>query len=398
MWWIVALPTLLCAAWWAIGLSLARVARVTPRLVDLPEGELEEWPTLAVIAPARDEASTLDAAVRSRLRSDYPALEVVVVDDRSTDETGAIADRLAEDPRVEAVHVTKLPDGWLGKVHALQAGVDATEAAWLLLSDADVHVEPGALRRAVHHAETRGFDVVASMPRVVPAGLVMAGLHAVFLPMLTVALDARRAEDPGNSFGPAVGAFSLVRRAALDASPGLETIRLCVDDDLQLGLMLKASGARCTVVHGAGALSVDLYPTPWDAVVGAEKNAWGVAAGFNLLRGLLVCTMLPLFHLAPWLLLALAPTPGLRAFAAVSAVVAVASSAGALVLNGRRPWGALLSPVGVALLTFAMLRGTLKGKLEGGLRWRGTFYATEAFRAFRAERKRAGLNAPPGSG
>ena len=388
--WLLFLLAALCGGWWMIAAGLARVWRVTGRLVDLPLVEREEWPSVAVIAPARDEAAVLEDAVRSRLESDYPALTVVIVDDRSTDETGAIADRLAEDPRVRAVHISELPAGWLGKVHALHTGVGATDTDWLLFSDADVHVAPGTLRRAIHLAEETELDLLAVMPRIEPAGVLNAGLHSVFLPMLAVAFDARRAEDPNSSFAPAVGAFSLVRRSALEATAGFESIRLRVDDDLRLGLMLKASGARCSVRLGVGAVSVDLYPTAWDAVVGAEKNAWGVAADFNLLRGLAVCLMLPVFHLSPWILLLLAPSLGWPVFAGLSALVAVSASVGAFALNGRRPWGVPLHPVGVAILTFAMLRGTLKGWREGGLTWRGTHYPTETFRAFKAEQKASG--------
>lgn len=376
---LVAL-TALCLGWWGIAASLARVGRVTGTVRELPLVERERWPTVAVVVPARDEAATLGEAVRSRLRSDYPALDVVIVDDRSTDETGAIADELAEDPRVRAVHLDELPAGWLGKVHALDAGVAATDSEWLLFSDADVHVEPGTLRRAIHHAEEVGLDLLAVMPRVVPAGLGPAALHAVFLTFLHVAADARRAEDPDSPFAPAIGAFSLVRRSALERTEGFEALRLCVDDDLQLGLMLKAAGARCSVRLGPRSVSVDLYPTVWAAVVGAEKNAWGIASNFSLLRGLAVCVGLPLFELSPWLLLALAPAGPWSWFAAASGVALVASSAGAMILGGRRPWAVLLHPIGVAILTFAMLRGTLKGWREGGLAWRGTFYTTETFR------------------
>ena len=75
------------------------------------------WPLVSVIAAARNEGTTIEAAMRQLLRTDYPNLELVLVDDRSEDETGHIADQLAlEDPRVRVVHVTELPPGWLGKV------------------------------------------------------------------------------------------------------------------------------------------------------------------------------------------------------------------------------------------------------------------------------------------
>ncbi|MCO4773618.1 MAG: glycosyltransferase, partial [Deltaproteobacteria bacterium] len=228
----------LCLIWWLLALAVARIALVTQRLEDLPLVDRDSWPSVAVVAPAKDEGAALEPALRSRLRSDYPALRIVVIDDRSEDGTGATADRLAAaEPRIEVVHVTELPPDWLGKLNALQRGVNATDADWLLFSDADVHIAPGTLRRAVHYAEEHGVDLVTAMPHVLPGGLGVNSIHAVFLTFLAPAFDAPRAENPESSFAPAVGAFSLVRRSALAKTPGFPSIRLCVDDDLQLGLM-----------------------------------------------------------------------------------------------------------------------------------------------------------------
>ena len=100
--------------------------------------------------PACNEAAHLESAARTILDQDYPQLEIILVDDRSSDGTGALIDLLArEDARVKAIHIDKLPDGWLGKVHALQRGVERAEGEWLLFTDADVHFAPTMLRRAV---------------------------------------------------------------------------------------------------------------------------------------------------------------------------------------------------------------------------------------------------------
>jgi glycosyltransferase involved in cell wall biosynthesis len=109
---------------------------------------------------ARDEAATLETTVRGLLAQDYPGLEVVVVDDRSSDGTGAIADRLAAaDPRVTAVHVRELAAGWLGKVHALARGLEQARGALVLFTDADITFAPGALARAVGWMEARGLGL-----------------------------------------------------------------------------------------------------------------------------------------------------------------------------------------------------------------------------------------------
>src|SRR6185369_2740694 len=108
----------------------------------------------SVVVPACNEARTIERALTSLLAQDYPDLEIVLVDDRSSDETGAIIEHLAaSDRRISAIHVRELPAGWLGKVHALQRGLERARGELVLFTDADIHFAPGALRRAVAWVE-----------------------------------------------------------------------------------------------------------------------------------------------------------------------------------------------------------------------------------------------------
>ena len=141
----------LVVAWAALGATSSllllygavMLVRRCPQLGQLYSPDPPSWPALSVVVPARDEARTIEPALASLLAQDYPGLEVVLVDDRSTDGTSAIIDRLAaSNPQIAAVHVRELPAGWLGKVHALQRGFERARGDFVLFTDADIHFAP----------------------------------------------------------------------------------------------------------------------------------------------------------------------------------------------------------------------------------------------------------------
>ena len=146
------------------------VVRGIPVLLRDGSPSPERWPRVSLIVPARNEEQTLGPAIRSRLEDGYPALEVVLIDDRSTDGTGAVVDAIAAaDARVRALHLTSLPPGWLGKLHAMNEGLRLATGEWVLFSDADVHLAPGTLERAVRLAEAQRLDHLSILPQLRPA-------------------------------------------------------------------------------------------------------------------------------------------------------------------------------------------------------------------------------------
>ncbi|MFY0583586.1 glycosyltransferase [Cystobacter fuscus] len=142
-----------------LAVLLRRVMRALPRITRLEAPAPARWPRVSMIMPARDEARTLEPAMRSKLGNSYPELELVLVNDRSTDATGSLADRFAqEEPRLQVVHIEQLPADWVGKVHAMQRGLERASGEWILFSDADVHLAPKALERIVAYAEHEGLE------------------------------------------------------------------------------------------------------------------------------------------------------------------------------------------------------------------------------------------------
>ncbi|MCI5159154.1 MAG: glycosyltransferase family 2 protein, partial [Candidatus Electrothrix sp. AUS1_2] len=129
------------------------------RLEKIPPLEGDKPPSVSVIIPACNEEQELETALTSVLSLDYPNLEIIVLDDRSTDATPQILDRMAsQHPRLRVIHITELPAGWLGKNHALHLGAARATGEYLLFTDADVHYTPDTLRRAVARMETRTLD------------------------------------------------------------------------------------------------------------------------------------------------------------------------------------------------------------------------------------------------
>lgn len=366
---ILTVLALLSAAYWvALGLVAIKTVRGVPE--PGPAEERASWPKLSLVVPARDEAATIDAALRSKLAEDYPNLELVFVNDRSTDETGAIAERLAKaEPRLRVAHVAELPDGWLGKVNAMQRGLEQATGAWVLFSDADVVLAPGTLRRVVAQAEREGLDHVSILPRIEAKGALIVPALAAFFRVVILGGRLWQVADPKSPAAAGVGAFNLVRRAALDKSPGLQWLKMEIGDDMALGMMLKRSGARSRIFSGLRSVSLEFYPSFAAMARAVEKN--GVAAPFPVMffANALLVFMEGAFLLGPW--------PIAAATWGVTAVVSAALGRWC----GLPLWPALFAPVGMLLLAVAMMRSALLALVRGGVKWRGTFYPTKVVRA-----------------
>ncbi|MGB9433182.1 MAG: glycosyltransferase family 2 protein, partial [Candidatus Acidiferrum sp.] len=145
--------------WITYGLKVAYGAVRLPWLKDYAPALNAACPKISVIFAARDEQAKLPAALATLVSIDYPALEIVAVDDRSSDATAQILDDFAaQHPQLKVVHVHELPKGWLGKPHALQSGYELSSGELLVFTDADVKFERDALRRVVTLLRERGLD------------------------------------------------------------------------------------------------------------------------------------------------------------------------------------------------------------------------------------------------
>ena len=354
-------------------MTIARLSKAPP----LPAGAL---PPVSVVIPARNEARDIEAAVRSHLAQDYPELEVVVVDDRSTDETPAILARLAgADPRLAVVEGVEPPPGWMGKPHALFQGVSRARNGLLLLADADVRYDPPALRESVEFLSSRRLDLITFFPRVEMRGfwenVLMPYLAAAYMwgPAFFVNSDLQKRFAAGGGTG------MLVRREALEAAGGYEALRASVIDDIGLGIRVRRSGGRCRMVLADDRIRLRMYRGFREVVDGFTKNIAFVFEGW--MGALLALTTvfswiawtLPLAVLVASLAGASVPAADLLLAAAGLALAVAARIALALFL-GYPLWPAATHPLLATVWMGIAARSFSWRFLRRRVTWRGRHY------------------------
>lgn len=352
------------------------------RLADYRPIDRAGAPKVSIVVAARDEAPHIEAAVATMLAQDYADLELVVVDDRSTDGTGPILDRMAAaDHRLTAVHVTELPAGWLGKNHAHHVGAARATGTWILLTDADIHMAPTTIARAVGRCQVAGLDHLAVAPDLVMPGPLLEAFGVFFFYCALTFAKPWKAADPKSWFFIGIGAFNLIRREAYLAIGGHERIRLRPDDDIKLGKVLKRAGFRQEAANGHGLLSVEWYHSLGQMIRGFEKNMFAgldYSVALSLIFGLLQL-LLGVFPVVA-AFLTTGPVRVLFAVQIAALLVTIAVHARSF---GLRPRLALLFPVVVVLFVFILWRTMVLNLIQGGMQWRGTFYSLRELKANR---------------
>jgi len=340
----------------------------------------EDLPTISIIVPARDEASAIEESLEHLLKVCYPRLEVIAIDDRSTDETGVIMDRMAafHDSRLKVIHVTELPAGWLGKNHALALGAAESNADFLLLTDGDVMIDPLTLRRAMSVVHDRKLDHLVLLPEIVTSTFLEIALINFFclLLMTTTQFPLVRWSWFKNAY-LGVGAFNLVRRTAYDAIGGFSKLQLEVADDLMLGRSIKHAGLLQDVYGGQKNVWVKWQQGGvWSIVKGLEKNAFA-ASRYSMFRTLLACITILGISVVPIGALACGVAVWQSSILIVGTVLLSLGTARTvgfpLAVGFLYPWAAVV-------FCYIMTRSMVLTIRQGGVRWRDTFYSLNDLR------------------
>lgn len=340
-----------------------------------------EWPAVAVVIPARNEADVIGRAVASHMAQDYPGpFHVVVVDDRSTDSTAAVA-REAGDARLTVLTAPPLPEGWAGKVAAMAAGLaeadrQQPEARYVLFTDADIEHPADNLRRLVAKAESERLDLTSLMVKLEARSFWERLLIPAFVFFFQKLYPFPLVNDPANATAGAAGGCMLVRRTALERIGGLAAIQGEIIDDCALARAIKPGGPIWLGLSGE-ARSL----RPYDGLYGVWRMV--ARSAFNQLRysaAILagcILGMLLLYVVPP-----LAVLHGLFGNHALLALLGAAAWATMVLcykptldLYGRPVWESVLLPVAAffyVLMTVDSARAHWAGR--GGA-WKGRTYA-----------------------
>jgi glycosyltransferase involved in cell wall biosynthesis len=339
-----------------------------------------EWPRVSVVIAARNEARNIEEALQSVLNQDYPQLEIIVADDRSTDDTGRLLDLMAaSDARLRPLHITGLPPGWLGKNHALDTGARHATGEFLLFTDADIIMHPTAIRRAVSYALRERRDHIALGPEAHMPGVLLNAFLGVFGIFFSLFTRPWKAADPRSARFIGIGAFNLIRAEAYRRIGGHERIRMRPDDDIKLGKLIKQSGYRQELLHGVGMIKVEWYASVRELINGTEKNFFA-GLEYNLAVACGAVLLQLVFFI--WPFVGVLVTAGATRWLNLAAVlIALATYAAGAPLVGARRRYAVLFPVSVLLFIYLMWNAARKTILNGGINWRDTHYSLAELKA-----------------
>jgi cellulose synthase/poly-beta-1,6-N-acetylglucosamine synthase-like glycosyltransferase len=352
-----------------------------PLVPQVDSSTLLETPLVSIIVPARNEERQIAACVQSLLAQDYTRCEVIVVNDRSEDDTGAILDRLAAtEPRLKVVHGKPLPEGWMvGRTYPLYQGYQVAQGDWLLITDADTIHAPGLLTgvMAMLLDSPASYATILGFVREPTVGAYVMNLAVCMcIYMLT---NPKSYYDPKSRISQLNGQYMLFAREAYEAIGTHEAVRHYAMDDTAMGYLAKLHGYVPLVIDGRDLLQTTMYYTLVESWRGWSRlmvNSMWITQGpvFGSIALLGRTLAMWLLWMTPWIVGGLGVLRGDHSLLLVGSLQLLACLAAIRVARGR--WLAavrdmLTMPVSVLLLTAVVGWTLIRAWRSGGTVWKG---------------------------
>jgi len=357
------------------------VEPLSDQVMDTPAGEP---PLISVIIPARNEQRNIKRCVQALFRQTHPKVEVIVVDDRSTDETPIILSQLEkQDTRLRIIHGSELPSGWAGKPHALVQGATAAHGAWLCFMDADTFAEPDLLSSTYRMAVNQGADMFSILTEQELGSFWEKTILPLVFLGLSFGFPAKQVNDPDKPDAISNGQFILIKRSVYDQVGGHTAVHDRIDEDKAIATITKREGYRLILADGRKVARTRMYTSlaeMWEGwtkniFLGLQDRLWLLL--FGAVLGLVVSILLPFWLLGG--MVWLTSGGGLAA-----AVVTVEASLLWVYLIFKRlqackafriPGGyALTFPLGALIFTAMMAASAFNVVSGRGVLWKGRRY------------------------
>ena len=348
---------------------------------------------VSIIVPARNEEKNIKRCVEALLAQDYPAFEVMVLDDRSTDATPAIlAELSAHDSRLVIILGSELPAGWAGKPHALYQAARAATGDWLLFVDADTFLTPNALSASMESARKHGADLYTVMTEQLMGTFWEKAVLPLVMTALSVGFSPHKVNDPKTRDAIANGQYILIKRSVYDAIGGHEKLHNQIVEDKAISEQVKWNGYRLIVADGRGVAKTRMYtslPQMWE---GWTKNIYlglsdrpgllllGVFGAFLALMAALFMPVWPLlglgwyFNGGGWMAVLVCA----EALLAWSTILYYRAKVAGLM--GISRWYALTTPLGAGVFAAMMLSSAWMVLSGRGVTWKGRTYDPKVVR------------------
>ncbi|HEU4721896.1 MAG TPA: glycosyltransferase family 2 protein [Gemmatimonadaceae bacterium] len=377
-------PLLLAAPWILAPIATLVRARASRSLADEPVQPPRDAPLVSLVIPARDEAHNIGPCVESALASTYPRLEVIVVDDHSSDGTSSIVEAIASrDTRLRVITPPALPDGWFGKQWACWTGAGESRGELLGFMDADTRQTPDLVTRTVHALTSRRADLLSVAGTQELGGfwerMIQPQIFAIMLQRYGGTEIVNRSRRVSEKI--ANGQCLWVRRATYDALGGHAAVKHEVAEDLALAQLWFRAGRTVSLVLGLDQLSTRMYTSLRELIEGWGKNIY--AGGRNAMPfGTVGRLLYPFALVAPSLFWLVPPIVLALGLLGVVGATALAWAAIATVANlvwwlavyawlRVSPLYALLHPVGAAMVLYIALGAIARGRR---VRWKEREY------------------------
>jgi len=368
-----------------LNVLLFRALTTEPRLPELGNSQLDNpHPLVTIVVPAKDEAASIEASVRSMLASDYRNLEIILVNDRSEDGTLQIMERLAsEEPRIKVISIEELPPEWTGKTHAMYKAAQEASGDVLLFTDADAFLDPRAISHVLRFFKARNLDMLSLLPGFVKRGFNENAVHPHMALGISYFYPLTDVNDPAKEAALASGCFIMISRQAYEKLGTWEKFRNEVTEDVALSKAAKANGLKLVVMRGTGLVCTKPFESVSDMCRfwkrtyygGLEKSVYKLAR--LVMNYVFLSLMILLFAISGFFIITgRGELPTVALFTvSLLAMAAVVIPFSIFISHEEGDWiYGLASPVGVFVGLFVSLSTLLTVLTNEGIQWRGSTY------------------------